>query len=68
MRNHFSLSPWVKRLLPVDQREQLCRILEPHREEALSRWPDNPLIVEVGEDRYELSDSIRSPGKVNVRL
>jgi len=70
MRELFSLSPMVKRMLPEDMRVQLCRILGKHYEEALIHWPDDPIVVGVGEDTYELSShpDPRKAEKVSVRV
>ena len=68
MRKQFSLSSGVKALLTPEGREILCRVLLPHVNEALSRWPDNPLRVRVGEDHYLLYESLETPGKVRVSV
>jgi hypothetical protein len=68
MREMFSLSPRVKKMLSEQSRHALCRVLSPHVHTALSRWPDNPVDVTIGEDTYKLSESIKSPGKVRVEV
>ena len=67
-RKSFSLSCRVKRIMSPSTRHQLCRVLLPRFGEAVVCGPDLPLCVQIGEDIYELSGSIRSPGKVHIGL
>ena len=68
MRKNFSLSTRVKSMMSAESREQLCRLLQVHYLDALKHWPHDPMIVEIGEDRFKLSESIREPGRVRVEV
>lgn len=66
-RFSFSISGDLKKRLNASERFYLCDRLSPYFCDALDRWPDNPLIVEVGGVGYRLSDNPGNPGKVLLR-
>ncbi len=68
VRNLFSLSPKVKRMMSESSRHSLCRALRPHVNDALGRWATDPIEVTIGEDTYKLSESAKTPGKVRVEV
>lgn len=68
-RKNFSLSRRIKKNFPVYQRILICQALEIHFLDALSRYPDDPLIIRVpgANKTFALSDNPKKPGKVLVK-
>jgi hypothetical protein len=55
-RFSFSLHRKVKAELSISDRIELCEDLAPYLAEALTRYPDNPLTVEVWDMILELCE------------
>ena len=70
IRDCFSLSTGIKKRFNERARKCLCWDLSLYFDEALDRWPDDPLVVELLGHTFLLSNNPlpRKRGKVLVRM